>query len=707
MAYTIENNVSTELASSVSAGATSIDVNTAAAPNNNPPSPTDSALLTLMDKAYKPSKIEIISYTGVTDNGDGTLTLSGVSKGLEGTSDQSWSSGDLVMQAMTRESAITEAPTDGFLYARKNASWNMIGEILRPSIISPTDGVTDVDPNGTLVGNSYRSLYSGDTRDYRQFQIDLSSGDFSSPIVDVTQNTDDYSYSGLNAGTDYKARIRDKSNNGYMSEWSDVTSFTTDEVDQPSITSPNDGATGVALDADLVGDAFSTDISDTHDKSDWEVATDDTFTNIVFSSYDDTTNLTSITMSGLSTVTQYYSRVRYHGSSLGWSDWSTTVSFTTEDIYIQTPTNQSPSDGATDIGETPTLNADTFNCVNGSDTHTSSDWQIYSDSSLSTLVWESVDDTTNLESIDVPSGNLSTSTTYYWRVRYTGSTYGDSEWSVATDFTTASVFCADVPPNNMDHGPGPCMADSSQYDSTTDTGFYGETTTSELTDGSTLCSDIGLSAGTLHNDTEPWLKFFVGKDADCNPDNVDKVLYIPKKSYRYDLSWDDIYDAECVYGVDGPGPYNSANGDTNQYTTVTYSGYDFVVRLMTGSENNPASIGYGNTQCNDDVGNASEWNDLMYRVHELVPDCSSPSTGTSNTDYHGGPQEGDNWASYTDSELNINTGDGRHTWCQEAGNDTSRRVRRGSGGVAFFGTFSSDYTGTGYGFRPCLELIQP
>ena len=255
-------------------------------------------------------------------------------------------------------------------------------------------------------------------------------------------------------------------------------------------------------------------------------------------------------------------------------------------------------------------------------------------------------------------------------------------------------------------GPG---EDSLTYDSITDTGYYGEVATSELVEGDALALDVGLGAGISYNSDTPWLKFFVGASADCNADGVDKVVYIAKKPYRYDLSWNDIYNEGCVYGVDGPGPYDSGS-DTNQLTIVTYSGYDFKVRLLTGSENNPAPLDAGNTYCGDDVGNASEWNDLMYRVHECIPNCASPLDCMGGyTEYHGGPQGGSNWVNYTNCDLLVESGcgDGSYTWCQETGNDTSRRVYRGYYGFAFFHTYPADHAYTGCGWRPVLELVQP
>ena len=108
---------------------------------------------------------------------------------------------------------------------------------------------------------------------------------------------------------------------------------------------------------------------------------------------------------------------------------------------VVAPSITSPSDAATDIGETPTITTSAFAVTNeGSDTHASTDWQVASDSDFSTIVVQSADDATNKTSWTVPSGNLSASTTYYVRARHTGTMYGDSGWSSTVSFTTAASF---------------------------------------------------------------------------------------------------------------------------------------------------------------------------------------------------------------------------------------------------------------------------
>lgn len=105
--YTLANNVKVTLAADVSAVASSITVNAASGIFNNPPDPTGDAasgglsIATIQDAALPPTKTEIITYTGVTDNGNGTLTLTGVLRGIEGTTARSWTSGAVLFQSAT------------------------------------------------------------------------------------------------------------------------------------------------------------------------------------------------------------------------------------------------------------------------------------------------------------------------------------------------------------------------------------------------------------------------------------------------------------------------------------------------------------------------------------------------------------------------------------------------------------------------------
>ncbi len=112
MAYIFSNFVRTVLSSGVTAGATTISVVAATPPNVTPPDPgTGTAVLVLSDSLEVATKRNVISYTGRTDNGDGTYTLTGVS----GVS-QSWTAGaHVVLDVMSEQlSAFETHRTDGF-----------------------------------------------------------------------------------------------------------------------------------------------------------------------------------------------------------------------------------------------------------------------------------------------------------------------------------------------------------------------------------------------------------------------------------------------------------------------------------------------------------------------------------------------------------------------------------------------------------------
>ena len=95
---------------------------------------------------------------------------------------------------------------------------------------------------------------------------------------------------------------------------------------------------------------------------------------------------------------------------------------------VQTPTNVSPSNGATDQNGSVTLTASAFSWLGVADTHASSDWQVATDSGFTSLVTNVIGDTVNKTSCTVTG--LSTSQTYYWRVRYTGTNNGTSDSSL-------------------------------------------------------------------------------------------------------------------------------------------------------------------------------------------------------------------------------------------------------------------------------------
>ena len=101
---------------------------------------------------------------------------------------------------------------------------------------------------------------------------------------------------------------------------------------------------------------------------------------------------------------------------------------------VDTPTNVSPADGATEISVVPNLEASAYS---GAATHASSRWQVRKayDADWVSPEYDSGEDTSNLTSIALTAA-LVAGTDYQFRVRYTNSSETVSEWSTATGFTT-------------------------------------------------------------------------------------------------------------------------------------------------------------------------------------------------------------------------------------------------------------------------------
>ncbi|MCX7047914.1 MAG: dockerin type I domain-containing protein, partial [Candidatus Sumerlaeota bacterium] len=103
------------------------------------------------------------------------------------------------------------------------------------------------------------------------------------------------------------------------------------------------------------------------------------------------------------------------------------------------PTNTSPSDGATDVSLMPTLQSSAFSDPDTSDTHAASQWQVRASTSpgdWSVTVYDSTTDTLNRTSLTPGAGVLNYNKTYIWRVRHLDNHGAWSAWSAPTSFTT-------------------------------------------------------------------------------------------------------------------------------------------------------------------------------------------------------------------------------------------------------------------------------
>lgn len=328
----------------------------------------------------------------------------------------------------------------------------LVGVVRKPINVSPAAQATNISVTATMIASAFYSLY-GLTQTGAQFQVS-NKQDFSSVLVDsgplgpVTQ----YAVgNGLSPNLAYFFRARYRDSENVWSDWSDPTSFATGSViiQQPTITAPTPGQTGVPTNVTITSSAFAvTGGVDTQASSDWEIWTGAKGTGtLVYSLYNASGAKTSLPVlaGALQPNFVYYARVRYHGTGAGTSAWSNDVNFTTAGV-VQQPVITSPIAGDVNIGGTPTISLSAFAVVGGTDSQASSDYQIWTGPNGSgTKVFELLGTVTDKLSTVVPSGKLVVSTVYYARARQNGVVLGPSAWSNDVNFTTAAVFIPTVP----------------------------------------------------------------------------------------------------------------------------------------------------------------------------------------------------------------------------------------------------------------------
>jgi hypothetical protein len=326
----------------------------------------------------------------------------------------------------------------------------------QPSNLWPANGARDINLTPTLQSSAFSDPDAGDTHAASQWQVTITSGDYSSPVFDSGTSTTNLISITVPSGmlsysTIYYWHVRHQDNHDVWSSYSNETSFTTlnNPPNPPTNISPANGARDINLTPTLQSSAFSDpDAGDTHAASQWQVTTTSgDYSSPVFDSGTSTTNLISIIVpSGtLNYSTIYYWHVRYQDNHGAWSNYSPETSFTTTidlspNQAPNKPSNVSPPNGANGVSLTPVLTSSAFSDPDAGDSHVASQWQIRTSSgSYSSPLFDSGTSTTNLTSITVPSGTLNYSTIYYWHVRYQDNHGAWSSWSAETSFTTAAL----------------------------------------------------------------------------------------------------------------------------------------------------------------------------------------------------------------------------------------------------------------------------
>jgi PKD repeat protein len=273
---------------------------------------------------------------------------------------------------------------------------------------------------------------------------DVYLGTSSSPAYYGNTSSSSYSLPALQYSTKYYWEVVAKNDCG-SSTSGPVWEFTTvpyGAPNRPTNICPLPGSTGVSLTPTLMSSDFSDpDAGDTHAASQWQIrASTGDYSDPVWDSGRDTDNLTCISVppGELDYNTTYYFQVRHEDNHGNWSSYSSETFFTTHRAPRQ-PSNVSPADGATGVSLAPTLRSSAFSDPDG-DIHAASQWQIRTATGdYSSPVYDS-GASTKLTQITIPSGELSYSSTYYWRVRHQDHLGGFSDYSPETSFTTVTAL---------------------------------------------------------------------------------------------------------------------------------------------------------------------------------------------------------------------------------------------------------------------------
>lgn len=142
------------------------------------------------------------------------------------------------------------------------------------------------------------------------------------------------------------------------------------------------------------------------------------------------TNLKSYQLPRLDASTTYYWRMRHFDVDKKKSKWSATWSFDTGAVFVMQPSITAPVNGQKVVTNGFTMTSSAFAVQGMTDTHVSTDWEIWSgENGTGNLLFSSYNDTVNKTSIQVPHTILANKTTYYPRVAHKGTVVGASAWS--------------------------------------------------------------------------------------------------------------------------------------------------------------------------------------------------------------------------------------------------------------------------------------
>jgi hypothetical protein len=260
----------------------------------------------------------------------------------------------------------------------------------------------------------------------------------------------------------------------------------------PALTSPSNGATGVAINPTLNW-ASSTGAT----SYGVQVSISPSFSSTVVNQTGITT--TSYGITGLTNNTTYYWRVNASNAA-GTSAWSSSRSFTTIVAAPSAPTLSSPANGATGVATNPTLS---WNASTGAASY---GLQVSTSSGFSTTVVNQTGITTTSSAVS----GLTNNTTYYWRVNATNAG-GTSAWSSSRSFTTiVATPSAPTLSSPANGATGVATNPSLNWNASTGASSYGLQVSTNSSFFTTVVNETGITttsyaaSGFANNTTYYW-----------------------------------------------------------------------------------------------------------------------------------------------------------------------------------------------------------
>jgi subtilisin family serine protease len=261
----------------------------------------------------------------------------------------------------------------------------LIPTLSAPTLVSPANNATGQNTSLTLDWNNVTGATG------YVVQVSLSSS-FSTYVLNQSTASSQYSVTGLNTNTPYYWRVQ-ATNDDTESAWSSVRNFTTlvPTLSAPTLVSPANNATdqntSLTLDWDNVTGASGYVV---------QVSQSASFTSFVVN---ESTTSSQYAVSGLSTSTQYFWRVKATNDDTE-SSWSSVWNFTTGDSEIQDcpwtftdetgnnatiaiPSTINPTIGNRDIAEGDAIGA----FFTDGDEEICAGFAVYNGSSMGITVW--------------------------------------------------------------------------------------------------------------------------------------------------------------------------------------------------------------------------------------------------------------------------------------------------------------------------------